>query len=455
MSINKGSTRMFFGDYEFEPIPIFSWSTEVIRDAKLEDLFLRNSLDFTGVILDIPVESGSFQTLMQRRDNLKNVLTASGSNEWRITFNGNHLVSGIYPQVSNISFDEGTWADRINYTFSFTFDEQISGKSPIQDFSETWDFEENDDRRSVTASHNISAVGVNTNPSGTNNALENARTFVLSKTGYENVPPGHPAFVEGSGTLSAYEELRSENIDSQAGSFSVVESFTLSSGNFIHTRNAQFSTDNNGITTVSLDGNIRGLGRKHTAFPNALSAWNNNILPGIPGDASGVYSQFNGEAILFTSNFESISITKNDFTGTISYNVSYTDDSSQNLPSGIQDFTLNIQDEKPLRLFASFTIMERALGNVVQDIGTSTEGRFTISGSAIGKQGFPFQSLLDFVEERINQNRPLSVNYITLRLSNYSVSKDEDKNTVSFNITWTYTKDLSQVPVANDDVILE
>jgi hypothetical protein len=91
--------------------------------------------------------------------------------------------------------------------------------------------------------------------------------------------------------------------------------------------------------------------------------------------------------------------------------------------------------------------MERTLGNVVQDIGTSTEGNYTISGTAIGKQGFPFASLLDFVQGEINAHRPLSVNYQTLRLEQKQITKEEDKNTVNFSLTWIYTVDLSQAAI--------
>lgn len=444
---SPGLAKMYYGDYEFTPIPLFSWSTEMVRDNKLDDLFLRNTLDFTGTLLQTaPSESGDFPLMMTKREALRDILTASGRHEWRITYNGAHVVSGIYPNVQNINFDQGVWTDRINYGFSFVFDEELDAQTPIQSFTESWSFDENEDRRSVTARHEIGAVGINTNPSGVNNALSNARTFVLGKTGYNNVPLGHPAFVEGSGTLTAYEELRNENADVQAGTFSVIENFTLSSGFYVHTQTGNFELGDDGITTVSLDGNIRGLGRGDIAFDRALSAWNTLKLL-LPGNASGVYSDFGGESTLYTTNTQSLSLTKNRYAGSISYGVAYTDDASENLPSGIQDFTLTINDDKPTRLYASFTIMERNLGNVVQDIQTSKEGTFTINGSAVGKQGFPFDELVSYAETRINNVRPLSANYVTLRLDQQTVNKDEDRNTLNFNLSWKYTKELSQASI--------
>jgi hypothetical protein len=450
----RGNTRMFYGDYEFAPVPLFSWGKELVRDSKFDELFIVNTLSFEGILLeDTPSESGGFVLMNQKRANLQSALTASGTQELLITFEGNTIVSGIFPRVNNVNIDAGIWVDRVNYSFQMQYDEGLDPSGLIQSFSETWEFNENEDRRSVSATHNINAVGINTAGTGTNNALTNARDFVLLRTGYINVPPGHPAFVQGSGTLTAFEELRSETADVQTGSFAVVENFTLSSGNFVHIRTGQLQLADDGITTVSLNGNVRGLGRGDTAFPRALNAWDNIFKPRLPADASGIYNSLGGEATLFTSTFQSFSLTQNEFTGTLDYSVSYNDDPSTDLPSGIQDFTLNVQDQPPVRLFASFAIMERSLGNVVQDIGTSTEGRFSITGSAIGKQGFLFDDLVQFVEDEVNAVRPLPASYVTLRLDQQTITKDEDKNTINFSFIWLYTTDLSQAKIEGPVII--
>ena len=456
MSHPVGSVRMKYGDYNFSPVPIFSWSNELVRDEKQESLFLRTNVDFEGNLLEtLPSESGNFPKMYLQKELLKRALTESGRQEWIITHEGNSVQSGIFPLVTNLEFAAGVWVDRIPYTFTFVFEQALSGKIPVQSFQENWNFEENEDR-SVTVSHDLSAVGINTSINDTSNSIQNAKLFILSRIGYSNVPAGHPVFASGTSNLplTAFEERRTESVDVQAGSFGVTEQFTLSSGNYIHIQNGQFNTDAEGITTVSLDGNVRGLGRGDISYQRAISAINSIVRPNLPFDASGVYSEFGGEATIFTDTPQSRSFTKNKFAGTIDYSITYTDDPTQDLPSGVQDFTITVQDDKPVRLFASFPIMERALGNVVQDIGTSTEGRFTISGSAIGKQGFLFTSLMDFVEGKINALKPMSIDYITLRLDSRSITKDEEKNTLNFTFVWLYTKDLSSIPDATDDIIL-
>ncbi|HEX5187376.1 MAG TPA: hypothetical protein VFV86_10855, partial [Nitrososphaeraceae archaeon] len=263
----------------------------------------------------------------------------------------------------------------------------------------------------------------------------------------------HPAFIAASGTVAAYEGRRTENVDVGQGSFSINETFILSSGAYVHTYSYQLSTNNLGVSVVNLDGNIRGLGRDGKAYPRAYAGWL-NIKNNLPAEASGAYSELGGHATLYTNNYESFSLTRNKLLGTLDYSVSYTDDSTQNLPSGIQDFSISVQENKAMRLFASFPIMERTLGNIVQDIGTTTEGTISITGTAVGEQGYPFDDLLVYTESRINELRPLSVNYVTLRLSDVNVTKDELRNTVNFTITYTYTKDLSNILNGDDDIIL-
>ncbi len=447
------SVKMFYGLYQFVPVPIFSWNTETVRDSALNEIFLRHTLDFTGVLLGSPSESGTFDQLFQKKTQLQQAL-ASGHKHFRILSNNNTVLSGVFPRVNNVSIAEGVWANRIDYTFSLEYDEDFYNNS-IQSYNESWAFEESDDRRSATARHDISSVGLNTNPSGINNAFVNAKSFVLGKTGYANVIAGTPAFVQVSGvSFNAYEELRTEQADVQAASYGVSEVYTLSSGNFIHTFNGALQQAEDGIRTINLDGNIRGLGRGDVAFTRALSAWNTKVKTKLPLLASGIYLELGGDATLFTNNFKNLNITRNSFAGILSYSASFTDSEADNLPSGIQDFTLTISDQLPIRIFASFAIPERSLGNVVQDISTTSEGTFSIQGNAIGKQGFTFSDLLSFVQDKINQNRPNPASYITLRLDQKQLNKDFDKNTVQFNVSWKYTKDLSSAELGNQDIIL-
>lgn len=449
MSVTGGPITMFYGDFEFNPTPLFSESVDILRDAKGDQLVQRTSRDFTGILLEITASGTGFTNVFAQKEALR-VALASGDKQFVIKNNGVPIVSG-FPRVGNVTFEEGTWSDRINYTFATEEDDTVDGGDVIQSFTETWNFEELDDNRTVTVSHDVTAVGIDNSASGLNNALTNAKVFVLGRTGFTNVPTGHPTFVQASGTLVdpavAFEELRTENVDPQQGSFGVSERFTLSSGNFVHVRTGQLSRDNAGVSTVTLAGNIRGLGRKgdDLSFTRALAAFSDRIRPLFAADASGVYSELGGGATLFTTNTSQENTTKNRFVGTIDYSVAFTDDPADNLPSGIFEFNITCAEQDAIRLFASTPIPERNLGPVVQDVATSNEGTLTIQGNAVGEPNFPFANLLSFVEDQINAKRPDPNDFQTLRTGAKNVTKDEQNNTVQFSVQYVFTKELSQV----------
>jgi hypothetical protein len=429
---------MFYGSYEFSPVPLFTWTTELVKSEQGESLSLQRTLDLQGLLLD--TSSSGFPTLMEAREALHDAVTTSGQ-EFRITHNGIHMVSGIFPELESLAFDAGTWVQQIPYTITFSYNEEIDNKA-VENFSETWDFEESEDRLSFTASHTVQAVGVNTAVSGNTNAIENARNFVLQRTGYDKVPVSHPAFVQGSGVpLVAYEELRSENIDVQAGSFSVTENFTISSGAFTHTQNANFQTNEQGVTTVQIDGSIQGLGRGDMRFARALDAYNNNVEPYLQGKASQIYSQFGGSGTLFAGSPKSLSLSQTEALGTISYTRTYDDDASSDLPADIQDASVSVQTSEPVKHHATIAIPDRTSGPIVQDIGTTTPGTYTITGNITGKTGVDIEVVKAYAQQKINENLPdtTTLSAQTLIITQKSVTIDELRRTVSFNLVWQYT----------------
>lgn len=450
MPVNKTPTnvRMTYGDYEFIPAPLINWSVSLVKDSKDEPLFLENTLDMEGTLLNFVSESGAFGELIDSRKELVDAVSTSGK-EFKITNKGIPVVSGIFPTLESVNFEAGTWTEQILYNITFVYNELLDDGPVVQNFNETWSFQEDENRRSVSITHDVSAVGINTAGSGSNNALENARTFVLGKTSYNNVPSDHPAFVQASGLLPsgldlvAYEGLRSENVDVQAGSFQVTEQFTLSSGNFTHLQTGQFQTDNNGITTVSVDGTVRGLGRHDFAFTNALSAFNSNIESTIPDKAKEIYSRFSGSGTLFTSRPQSRAISQNEFTGVITYNRSYTDDPSSDLPNDIQDASVQVSNNEPVQAHATIPIINRSDGPIVQDIATTRPGSYSINGSVTAKAGEDINVANAYATTLINQNLPTAARVghtlKTLILTSKSINKDSLKRTVNFSLQWQYT----------------
>lgn len=442
------TTKMFYGTYEFNPVPLINWTTALVKDSKDSPLYLENTLAMEGTLCNFASESGAFTELMTSRQALVDAVTTSGL-EFKIDHDNVPIVSGIFPTLESIDFDAGTWTEQIPYTLTFVYQEALDGGPVVENFNETWSFQENDDRRSVTVTHDVSAVGINTAGSGSNNALQNARTFVLARTGYSNVPATHPVFVQASGILpsaldiTAYESLRTENVDVQAGSFQINEQFILSSGAFTHSQSTSFQTDNEGITTVSVDGTVTGLGRGPNLFLNALNSFNNNVEPFLAGKAVEVYSRFSGSGTLYTSRPQSNSVSQNEFNGTINYSRAYTDDPGSNLPSDIQDASVNVTNNEPTRVYVTIPICNRSQGPIVQNVATTSPGTYTISGSVTAKAGIAIDAAVAYATQLINDNLPTEARtgytHQTIILTSKSIAKDALRRTVNFNLQWQYT----------------
>lgn len=431
-------TRMFYGNYEFEPAPLFSWSTATVRASDNTALFKSHTLDFNGTLLPNAAASGQLDDVITLQNQLRTAL-GSGNQEFRITFDGTHVVSGVYPRVDNVVIGEGLWAQLAEYSFSFNYEEELDANFKVQSFSETWQFDEDDNRLTVAVNHNISAVGLDTNPSGVSNAFDNAKDFVINRTGYANAKANAPFFAQVSGlTFNAYAERRTEQHDVQGGSFQVSENFTLSSGNFVNTNVFRYNEDAEGIVTVAVEGQVRGLGRRDECFDHALNAFLNTVEPQLAVDASGFYNEFNGPAELFTNNKESFSITKNRFAGTIDYSVSYNDSPAENLPDGIQEFNLSVSRNEPVELNAVFNIPERAGGPIRQLLQTSTVGTYTVTGSCTGKPSTDMAIVINYVQSQLNANKGPGI------ITSNNITKDTRNKTVNFSVTWEFLAPLNQ-----------
>jgi hypothetical protein len=249
-----------------------------------------------------------------------------------------------------------------------------------------------------------------------------------------------PAFVEGSGVggsgaLIPFELFRTESASEADGTYNIAQTFVLSSGAYRHTVDTTYSVDAEGQATVSIDGNIEGLGRGTTRFTNARAAWG-DIKLRLINMASGVYTRNDGAFDLNQSPTD-YSIAESEDLGTLSYSYTYVD-SAEALPSGIREFEINRDITEPVGVFASHVIVNKTDGPVVQDLGTSTEGTVSIAGRAVKESTYALADLKTYINTRIEALAPVGYG-TSYRVSNKNYSIDDTGNVVSFNIEWTFT----------------
>jgi len=139
--------------------------------------------------------------------------------------------------VNSINFGESKYTALLDYSISIRgYDPSLfSGVSKVTEPVNSFSFADIEDG-TVSVSHEISAVGINTKPSGTmeSNALDNAKSFVLSLTGWNNqVLPELIKKNDGSSFTSVSPSLVSqvENVNRMNGNFSVTENWEFDKDN--------------------------------------------------------------------------------------------------------------------------------------------------------------------------------------------------------------------------------
>lgn len=457
MAVHSDASKlsMYYGAYRFQPAPLMTYDQESITDEAGLRIADKVTLSFQGTLLNLNnISSGDAAAMITLRNTLINAL--SGNNrEFKLLHNigstaasGTPIISGIYPKVEGLTFEAGTWNSQIPYSFSLVYETNyVSGAVPIEDYGDTWQFTEDENTRTIRASHSVNAKGINTAISGgASTAVNNAKTWVTARMGTGTLPTGYPAWAQSGFTGNQrFQKYRTESVGITDGTFAATEDIVLASGNYAHSWTAQLQKDADGITTLTLNGNIEGLGRWDVATDMAVSGWNVYVSPILSGLANEIYVELSGAGSLNVSKVQSLSVTKDEFNGRVGYSVTYNDDPTDNLPSGIAEFEITKQIKLPIRTKQAFVIPGRAQGSILHDIGTPTDGAIVINGTAKGVLTTQLDYVKNFCEDEANALRPNYALYNQLWLTDFSKTENEDQKSFSFSLAWAYTDNLSNV----------
>lgn len=297
----------------------------------------------------------------------------------------------------------------------------------LQDYSESWSIEADDQQAESTnpylpktyrVTHNLSATGkthytedtTKTIGSKKIKAWESAANFVKSRlikdpqVGISGNYPNMPGLL-GSGTLNlisqygAYNQVRTENLDESAGSFSVTETFLLASGSSYESFNLDISSSIDApFISVNLNGQVKGLesfgdsGRlalmnsgtywpitSGTAYHNAMSKYRDISNDGQFGVGCDLYKRANNAVqVALNSQPRSVTLGVNEYTGEITYSLAF-DNRPTNIISGVLSEQINVNDTYPGDVFAVIPVLGRDTGPVLQYMGSRTEYKRDLS----------------------------------------------------------------------------
>lgn len=308
---------------------------------------------------------------------------------------------------------EGTYANSGDLRTTNTELQQLldsSGTFFVEDYNEEWNLEADDQQgetldnpRSYRISHSLNATGktvYNYNGEIDKPAWQQARDFVHTRLS-TNPNGTYPNVVGnmGSGTINlvdsygGYNHVRTEQINQTAGTYSVTENWLLSSGTSLETYSMTTATATaDPFVTVSIDGTIRGLSQispsgfgdpkasaASGAYANALQKYNSVSNSGQFGISSDVYKRANNlVAVQLNSQPVSTSLGVNQYTGEITYNLSF-NNRPLNIVSGVISEDIQINDTYPGDVFAVIPVLGRPTGPILQYLGGRTEYKRDIS----------------------------------------------------------------------------
>jgi hypothetical protein len=426
--------------------------------------------------------------------------------EYTIVLEADYLLRGLFDVDTHFVDYEGTFVNGDLRATDTNISTLLSSQDTafIETYSEDWGIEADDQtgesvENPITyrISHSLSATGktVYGPTAGTYNyqtsaigslnvpAWEQAKRFVQKRLSGGGTGIQYPNIIGqiGSGTINlvnsygGYNHVRTEQINVTEGTYSVSENWILSSGKANEVYNLSTSTSNSDpFITVQIDGAIKGLrnfspvygsglgsanfNAVSGAYANALSKYNEISNSGRFGLISPIYKRANNlVAVALNSQPVSMSLSSNQYTGDISYNLSF-NNRPTNIISGVIAESIQVNDTYPGDIFAIIPVLGRATGPVLQYIGGRTEYKRDVSISltmdytkiAYGDKRNTLilkkpslveptaSQIAGLINELSPKNEPGVRKYF---ISPPSESWNPKEGTYSFNISWTYELD--------------
>lgn len=330
-------------------------------------------------------------------------LIASGFDAEKIYEN-----SGII--VRSINFDESNYAGILNYSIELN---SINLSGNVTNPTNEYSFVENEDK-TISLSHNISAQGINTSLNPTkSNAMDNAIAFVRLNTGLGNVPT--TKFISGVSN-KFYLQNFNESIDRLNAIYSVQENYVSNLLNTGLSGNLSYTLDiTSGAESNSIQINLRG---EYKGIKNG----NINDLRGtlnITGLITGLYSgYYNPIPVQYNIN-------ENTGENLISFDYSF---DNINLPNPYYKYETSINRDE---LNQIYNVQVRgeiiARGNRNHRYFLSTGNLVNLTGQLLGVASGTFTGFKDFNNDTSSSS---------LRILNISINENPNDGTVSADASY-------------------
>lgn len=410
ISIGGGTTASIPG-----PFPTFSITRE---DIRLDDGTFLNTL-YTISVTGNVTATGTYSTKGTRQGQLHGylkTLVGTGANAFGSKGIGT-LDIQPYGGANSMSFTdarivsvEALEADEASggihyHPYSIQFQANLSNMDggaqtySLSSVNESWEFSNsdiitNEDEKSFTVTHTISAVGVATAADG-NYAWMQAKAYVDKRAAsaladinlepIEGMTASSPAnlgsIFTGFSSTATVNHVRTTNSNITAGEYGITDTWILAGSTAIVDIEISSETGEQvEHNTATVSGTITGLDSSGAtagtsdAYANAETMWGT-----IEGTLRSLANS-SGVAIPATNGELTKNVGKNKNSATITFSVTYND--MQGLLAGSISESLQIDDSGGTDVVAIIGVILRASGPIIQDMGTLTEKRKSVTFTA-------------------------------------------------------------------------
>lgn len=233
-----------------QPIPLYSESDNFVRYngrwGNLKSYSLNGQL--TGC---------TYASILTAKNKLEQIYSKDFQ-PFLIVETGKILVDNKYNIVRDIDFQQSNYVGILNYTINIDCYPQTlwSGTYGVLEPVDQWEYNETDDR-TIELTHTISARGFNTS-SGLANSFENAKNFVIARTGTTNyIAPYFISYCTGA-DLCLFDGPN-ESINRFENTYQITEKYRVDPYN---NNNIRYSTEytcdiNKGVSVLNINGDVK------------------------------------------------------------------------------------------------------------------------------------------------------------------------------------------------------
>ena len=428
---------------------------------------------------EIVTADEALSSLLHKQEAIRELFAEEGKLFLIEPLDGTPAVSG-YMRVNEIDFPADHWINQSKYTITLETDElygfpgaedavlnedffvdDSGNKIYLQEVDEDWGLEFNEQpenegsAHSFRLSHNVSAVGKQAyDATGLiSEPWKQARRWVSPRLGIDNNFLHATSGLNLPAYYGGFNHARNENTNEQNGSYSVSETWVISSGNIFEDFTVSTSTANEDAkTTVSIEGQITGMDTRNSDFEVITTKYSAATTKFDAINPTTIFTRASSYSGIASLNSSALSTTigRNPVAGTINYSFGYNDRPGTCIAGALSE-QISIVDVDPADVFATVPVMGRNAGPILQNISTKTESTRTVSIDVTVAASEECPNSVSNVANMLSDSPSSAVDTIIQAFEDHLVAnqdqvfKNQDTNTwmpwdgkYSRTVGWTY-----------------